>query len=780
MTTPTPTTRTAPTASPVTIIGAGLGGLVLARVLHLHGIPAIVYELDSSAEARAQGGQLDIHEHTGQVALEAAALTGEFRALVHEGAEATRVLDPRGSVLFDEPDDGAGGRPEVLRGDLRRLLLNSLPEGTVQWGRRLIDVTAVGDGRHKLIFEGGATVTAELLVGADGAWSKVRPLLSTARPVYTGAAFVETYLQDVDDQHPEAAAAVGSGAMYALRPGNGITAHREPGGVIHSYVQLARPEEWFTAIDFTDAAAATTRIAAEFADWAPELRALINDAARPPVARLIHALPDDHRWEPTRGVTLIGDAAHLMPPSGEGANLAMLDGAELARALAANPGDVDAALAGFEATMFARSSAEAADARLIQELCLGERAPYAFLEFIGGHGLDWTPAWGQAVSDYRGEDDEPDFDDTTVRMTVPASIGGHHVRVELSNRFADAPVRIGHATIGVGDRFVEATFNGAPSIDIPVGVSRWSDPVELSVTKGDELLVDVYLPHPTPYATAAGFTFDRSLPGDFAGAAPFPLEGSTPAAIDESREFPAPNTGARADSGSPEPDGTGWSLPAGGPFLRTIEVAGAGADVVVVALGGSSTAMGWPQYAAALLPDDARIAVVNRGISGNRIRLDAPPATPSWGQAGLSRFDDDVLGTAHATHLVVAYNSNDWGLPGRVTGTEEMPTLEQLIAGYEELIDRAEKAGIVVLLATITPLGPELRLDSDREELRQGLNEWIRTASGHECVDFDAAVRSGADPTRLRPEYAAPDDTHPNINGSRRLAQAMIDALLRL
>jgi 2-polyprenyl-6-methoxyphenol hydroxylase-like FAD-dependent oxidoreductase/lysophospholipase L1-like esterase len=760
----------------VTIIGAGLGGLTLARVLNRYDIPATVYELDPSAEARTQGGQLDIHEHTGQAALEAAGLSTEFRALIHEGAEATRILDPQGALLFDEPDDGAGGRPEVLRGDLRRLLLDSVPEGTVQWGCKVTSVTSLVEGRHELSFADGSTITAELLVGADGAWSKVRPLLSSATPVYAGATFVETYLYDVDVRHAETAAAVGAGVMYALTPGKGITAHREGGGVIHTYVELARSEEWFAGIDFGDAAAASARIAAEFEGWAPELLALITDGERPPVARMIHALPDDHRWERTPGVTLIGDAAHLMPPSGEGANLAMLDGAELAQALAANPNDVEAALAGFEAAMFARSSAEAVDAHVIQELCLGRRAPYAFIEFIGGHGLGWAPAWGQAVSDYRTEDDEPDFDNVTVRMTVPASIGGDHVRVELSNRFADAPVRIGHAAIGVGDHFVEATFNGQPSIQIPAGVSRWTDPIELPVAKGDDALIDIYLPEPTPYATAAGFRFDRSLPGDFTGAHRFPLEDSAPEAIDESREFPAPDTGTH-DTG-PEPDATGWSLPAGGPFLRTVEVAGTEPQAVIVAFGGSSTAMGWPQYASDRLPADARIAIINRGISGNRILLDAPEQVPSWGQGGLTRFDDDVLGTAGTTHLVIAYNSNDWGLPGRTTSIEEMPTIEQLIAGYQELIDRAEAAGIAVILATITPLSPELRTDPYREELRQKLNDWIRTC-GHEHADFDAAIRSQTDPTRLQAEYAAPDDTHPNINGSKRLAQTMIDALAR-
>ncbi|AYG05259.1 GDSL family lipase [Gryllotalpicola protaetiae] len=390
--------------------------------------------------------------------------------------------------------------------------------------------------------------------------------------------------------------------------------------------------------------------------------------------------------------------------------------------------------------------------------------------------MDWVPTWGQAVSDYRGEGDEPDFDDVTVRMTLPASFGGSHARAQLSNRFADGPVRIGRAAIGVGDRIVPATFSGRSSVEIPAGMAMWTDPVELPVRHGDDVIVDVYLPEPTPYATAAGFRYDRSLPGEHTGAVPFPLEGSAPEAIDDSREFPAPNT---TDEPEVELDGTGWSLPAGGPFLRTIEVAGAEPRAVLVAFGGSSTAMGWPQYAADLLPADARIAIVNRGISGNRVRLDAPPQTPSWGLAGLTRFDDDVLGTYGATHLVIAYNSNDWGLPGRVTSIDEMPTLEQLIAGYQELIDRAEEAGMTVILATITPLAPELRVDANREALRQGLNEWIRT-SGHECADFDAAIRSASDPIRLQPEYAAPDDTHPNINGSKRLAQTMIEALDRL
>jgi 2-polyprenyl-6-methoxyphenol hydroxylase-like FAD-dependent oxidoreductase len=368
----------------VTIVGAGLGGLTLARVLHVHGIPATIYEAEPSAEARTQGGQLDIHEHNGQVALEAAGLTEEFRAIIHEGGAATRMLDPRGTVLLEEPDDGTAGRPEVLRGDLRRILLGSLPEQMIQWGRKVTGVRPLGDGRHELAFADSSVVATSLLVGADGAWSKIRPLLSDATPEYVGTTFIETYLYDADERHPATAEAVGGGAMYALTPGKGIVAHREAGNVLHTYVELNRPAEWIAGIDFTDAATATARVAAEFDGWAPELTALITDGETAPVPRTIYTLPNGHRWDRVPGVTLLGDAAHLMPPSGEGANLAMFDGAELGQAIAAGPGDIGAALAAYEAAMFPRSASEAADAYQILELCLGDRAPFGLIDFFTG------------------------------------------------------------------------------------------------------------------------------------------------------------------------------------------------------------------------------------------------------------------------------------------------------------------------------------------------------------------------------------------------------------
>lgn len=371
-------------ATSVTIIGAGLGGLMLARVLHVHGIAAAVYEAEASMDSRTQGGQIDIHEHNGQIALAAAGLTDEFRAIIHEGGAATRILDAQGAVLLDDPDDGNNARPEVLRGDLRRMLIDSLPAGTVRWGHKVDHVRALDDGRYEVSFTNGSTVTAGILVGADGAWSKVRPLLSDATPDYTGITFVETCLHDVDARHPATAAAVGGGSMSAFVHGKGIAAHREAGNVVHTYVELVRPAEWFDDIDFTDPAAAANRVAAEFDGWAPELTALITDGDTAPVKRTIFALPDRHTWMRVPGVTLIGDAAHLMAPNGEGANLAMLDAAELAQAIAAHPDDIEAAFTAYERSMFARSAAEAVDTHVLLDLCLGDRAPYGLIEFLTG------------------------------------------------------------------------------------------------------------------------------------------------------------------------------------------------------------------------------------------------------------------------------------------------------------------------------------------------------------------------------------------------------------
>jgi 2-polyprenyl-6-methoxyphenol hydroxylase-like FAD-dependent oxidoreductase len=253
-------------------------------------------------------------------------------------------------------------------------------------GRKLARVTPLGAGRHGLDFADGTTATTDLLVGADGAWSKVRPLLTPTKPAYFGSTFIETWLTDADLRHPASAAAVGGGMLMAMAPGKGIFAHREPDGLLHAYLALNKPQGWSAAIDFSDRAAAVAQVAAEFADWAPALRAFILDTDRGPVPRVLHALPAPYGWrrrdDAVRGVTLLGDAAHLMAPNGEGANLALMDGAELGKAIAAYPGDVDAALCEYEAAMFARSTPVAAETDALFQTCFGAQSPHSLVEMF--------------------------------------------------------------------------------------------------------------------------------------------------------------------------------------------------------------------------------------------------------------------------------------------------------------------------------------------------------------------------------------------------------------
>ncbi|MFG2891049.1 FAD-dependent oxidoreductase [Streptomyces sp. NPDC048248] len=347
-----------PARARIGIIGAGPGGLTCARILQRHGIAVTVYDRDPEVHSRNQGGSLDLHEDDGQLALREAGLLEEFFALARVEGQEMRQLDPAGRLLDHHlPDEGETARPEIDRGQLRELLVRSLTAGTVQWGRTLESVRGPANGPRTLTFTDGTAVEADLVIGADGAFSRVRTAVSPATPRYTGVSFLEAWFDDMEHAHPELSHLVGRGSTHIADGERGLFAQRNSGGHMRVYILQRVPVDWIAAngLHSEDTEGIRAHLLNEYAGWSPQTLRMITDNDGAYVDRPLFALPVPHTWEHSPSVALLGDAAHLMPPLGVGVNLAMLDACELALALARSA-TIDDAVHRYEKSMLPRSA----------------------------------------------------------------------------------------------------------------------------------------------------------------------------------------------------------------------------------------------------------------------------------------------------------------------------------------------------------------------------------------------------------------------------------------
>lgn len=361
----------------IAIVGAGPAGLTLARLLQVHDIHCTVFELDASSETRNQGGTLDLHPRGGQLALKEAGLLETFKIHSRPEGQATKIVKFDGQVLWDEnvtgivrPEDL--DKPEIDRVKLRQMLTDSVGAEVIRWGKRLLRVekSSATPNKYDLHFADSVEKDFDLVVGADGAWSKVRPLLTDVQPFYSGISVIELWELNVSQRNQWLSEYVGEGSCYMFDKDRAVMSQRNGDDSIRTYACVRQPQTWIQdcGIDWSEHGIARNALVDKhFADCDADLRRTILDSRDVLIPRLAWMLPIGMKWQPRAGITLIGDAAHLMTPfAGVGVNAAMIDALELAKALIARKADfvketnyevglVDAAVREYEAPMFKRA-----------------------------------------------------------------------------------------------------------------------------------------------------------------------------------------------------------------------------------------------------------------------------------------------------------------------------------------------------------------------------------------------------------------------------------------
>ena len=399
----------------IAIIGAGPAGLTLARLLHTQSsssntpLSITIFEKDASATSRVlRGGTLDLHDDTGLKALQIAGLFNEFQKHARYDAEALVIADKNGTRLIDIK--GATqmkavtkmSRPEIDRSRLQDLLLESVPPEFIKWGYQL---RSVSEEDGNLVFDNGERVGGfDLVIGADGAWSKVRPVLTDVRPSYSGICGFEMRIADPDRKHPELSKMVGRGSYFAYGDCKSMTAQRLGDETI-KIGTWAKEVETFPQdlMAQHDREGVKRKLLERYADWAPAFHEWLESGDAGSINPwTLYELPLGHTWKHKKGYTMLSDAAHLMTPfAGEGVNAGMRDALELAEAIIhcqKAGGDLDAAMRRYEKDLFPRAATVMAQTNRNKVHMFGEDGAVGFMmamkEYMDEKASDISPILG--------------------------------------------------------------------------------------------------------------------------------------------------------------------------------------------------------------------------------------------------------------------------------------------------------------------------------------------------------------------------------------------------
>ena len=388
----------------IAIIGGGPAGLTLGALLHRHNIPFTIYELrprPTEEELAEPSGMLDLHEESGLAAIRACELYEQFLPLTGDCEESMIIADKHGNILHSD-QGGAADRPEISRHNIIKLFLSKIPDNSIKYNTKVLSAdrdSATEKVTLRLSPTSDASTivseTYDLVIGADGAWSKIRPVLSDVKPQSSGLQYLTLIIRDIATRHPDLASLVGRGSFLALGNKHGLDSHRAAQGSAQIYLMtnaLGGDEgamlESLSSLSAPELKAHFLSDENSYGDWGPALKELItvafDEQAGAMQIKPLSMLPVGHRWEAKPGATLIGDAAHLMTPfAGEGVNLAMRDALDLASAISEawvargeDRREFGAVLApllrGFEEGMFARAQEKAEESWHNRQLMFAE------------------------------------------------------------------------------------------------------------------------------------------------------------------------------------------------------------------------------------------------------------------------------------------------------------------------------------------------------------------------------------------------------------------------